>query len=134
MLNLLNLLQSGSTMAYIDPAATSVLLSSITAIVVAIGASAIIFWRRFKKKVSKTLHIDPNGGKEVEDDVQVSDKELLEEQTAEKTAETTAETKQTTEVVEAKETAEAEQTAETSNEEEAAETEQKPEKKKKTSK
>ena len=36
---------------YIDPAATSILLSSITAIVVAVGASAIVIWRKLKKKV-----------------------------------------------------------------------------------
>lgn len=58
-----------SLLGYIDPAATSVLLSSIVAIVVAIGASAIVIWRKVKKGVSKTLHIDPNANKEVEEDV-----------------------------------------------------------------
>jgi MFS superfamily sulfate permease-like transporter len=76
ILNLVSLLETASTMCYIDPAATSVLLSSITAIVIAIGASAIIFWRKVKKKVSKTLHIDPNAGKEVEEDLVVNDEEI----------------------------------------------------------
>ena len=76
VLNLVSLLETASTMCYIDPAATSVLLSSITAIVIAIGASAIIFWRKVKKKVSKTLHIDPNAGKEVEEDLVVNDEEI----------------------------------------------------------
>ena len=76
ILNLVSLLETASTMCYIDPAATSVLLSSITAIVIAIGASAIIFWRKGKKKVSKTLHIDPNAGKEVEEDLVVNDEEI----------------------------------------------------------
>ena len=52
--------------AYIDPAATSILLSSITAIVVAAGATFLVLWRKFKKGVVKTLHIDPNAGIEGE--------------------------------------------------------------------
>ena len=74
-MNLFNLL-------YIDPAATSVLLSSITAIVLALGASAIIIWRKLKKKVQKTLNIDPNSNKEVEDDLVITDSETPLEQEA----------------------------------------------------
>ena len=77
ILNLVSLVDAASTMCYIDPAATSVLLSSITAIVIAIGASAIIFWRKVKKKVGTTLHIDPNAGKEVEDELVVTDEEVM---------------------------------------------------------
>ena len=65
-----------TTLLYIDPAATSVLLSSITAIVVAIGASAIIIWRKLKKKVKKTFKIDPNAGKEVEEQIVLTDEEV----------------------------------------------------------
>ena len=84
-MNLLNILSNTqSILAYIDPAATSVLLSSIVAIVVAIGASAIVIWRKVKKGVSKTFHIDPNANKEVEEDV------VLTEETTE-TAETVEE-------------------------------------------
>ena len=82
-MNMLNAIQEASKMLYIDPAATSVLLSSITAIVVAVGASIIIFWRKFKKKVGKTLHLDPNAGKEVEDELVVTDAEIVEETKAE---------------------------------------------------
>lgn len=74
-MNLFNLL-------YIDPAATSVLLSSITAIVLALGASAIIIWRKLKKKVQKTLNIDPNSNKEVEDDLVITDSETPAEEVA----------------------------------------------------
>lgn len=56
-------------MLYIDPAATTVLLSSITAIVVALGATFIIVWRKIKKGVQKTFHIDENANKEVEEDL-----------------------------------------------------------------
>lgn len=90
-MNLLNLLtNTQSVLAYIDPAATSVLLSSIVAIVVAIGASAIVIWRKVKKGVSKTFHIDPNANKEVEEDVVLTDEsaeEVTEEvETVEETA------------------------------------------------
>ena len=89
-MNILNAVQEVSKMLYIDPAATSVLLSSITAIVVAVGASIIIFWRKFKKKVGKTLHLDPNAGKEVEDELVVTDAEIVEE-TKEEVVEATEE-------------------------------------------
>lgn len=78
-MSILSILNNLNQMCYIDPAATSVLLSSITAIVIAVGASAIVLWRKFKKKVSKTLHIDPNAGKEVEEDIVVNDEEDGEE-------------------------------------------------------
>ncbi len=60
---------------YIDPAATSVLITSLTAIVVAVGASAIVIWRKLKKKVDKTLKIDPNANKEVEEELVILDEE-----------------------------------------------------------
>ncbi len=58
---------------YIDPAATTALITSITAVVLAIGASAIIIWRKLKKGAAKALHIDPNSNKEVEDEVVLLD-------------------------------------------------------------
>ena len=66
---------------YIDPAATSVLLTSITAIVLAVGASAIIIWRKLKNKVSKTFNIDPNSGKEVEEELVITEELSTEEKT-----------------------------------------------------
>ena len=94
ILNLVSTIETGAKMLYIDPAATSVLLSSITAIVIAVGASAIILWRKVKKKVSKTLHIDPNAGKEVEDELVINDEEInseIEESENEEVEETPAE-------------------------------------------
>ena len=60
---------------YIDPAATTVILSSVTAIAVALGATFIILWRKLKKGVQKTLHIDENAKKDVEDDLVILDEE-----------------------------------------------------------
>ena len=97
-MSILSGIQEASKLLYIDPAATSVLLSSITAIVVAVGASIIIFWRKFKKKVGKTLHLDPNAGKEVEDELVVTDAEIVEE--AKEEAVETTEIAETTETVE----------------------------------
>ena len=109
-MNMLNAIQEASKMLYIDPAATSVLLSSITAIVVAVGASIIIFWRKFKKKVGKTLHLDPNAGKEIEDELVVTDAEIVEE-TKEEVAEE-AKAEETTEVAETEVKAEETETKE----------------------
>ena len=60
-------------MLYADPAAVSILLTSITAIVLAIGASAIIIWRKLKTNVQKTFKIDPTSGKEVEEDIVITE-------------------------------------------------------------
>ena len=63
-------------MLYIDPAATTALVSGITAIVVALSATFIILWRKFKKGASKVFHIDENKNKEVEDDLVITDEEI----------------------------------------------------------
>lgn len=62
-----------SNLLYIDPAATTVLLSSITAIAVACGATFIILWRKVKKGAQKVLHLDDNANKEVEDELVIKD-------------------------------------------------------------
>lgn len=72
---------------YVDPATVSVLLTSITGVAVAIGATFLILWRKFKKKASKILHIDENAGKEVEEDVVVTTEEFTQEEKEEKTEE-----------------------------------------------
>ncbi len=62
---------------YIDPAATSVLLSSVAAIAVAIAASAIVIWKKVKNNVKKIVKTDPNKNKEVEKDIVLVDEEAL---------------------------------------------------------
>lgn len=79
---------------YIDPAATSILLTSITAVAVAVGASAIVIWRKLKKKVSKTLNIDPNKGKEVEDELVMNDETVSEDQPANEVSQEVAATEE----------------------------------------
>lgn len=72
----------GTNLLYIDPSSVSILLTSITAIVVACGAAIIIAIRSIKKKVNKVLHIDENAKKEVEDELVIND-ELKEGETGE---------------------------------------------------
>lgn len=62
---------------YLDPAATTAIITSLTAIVAAVGAWFIIRWRKIKKGVSKTLHIDENAKKEVEDDLVITDTDIV---------------------------------------------------------
>ncbi len=94
---------------YIDPAATSVLLTSLTAIVVAVGASAIVIWRKFKKKVDKTMNKDPNANKEVEEELVIMDAEAEQTESAEPAAtEEKAETEESANAPAASEPAEKE--------------------------
>ena len=64
-----------SMLLYVDPSAVSILITSITAIVAAVSATAIVLWRKAKKKVGKVLNIDPNANKEVEEEIVVTDSE-----------------------------------------------------------
>ena len=58
---------------YIDPSVTTYIIQAVAAIVIAGGAVISVFWRKAKKKVSKTLNIDENSKKEVEDEIQEFD-------------------------------------------------------------
>lgn len=63
------LMLSGYAFAYIDPSVMTFTVQAIAGVVIAVGAVVGIWWRRAKKKVSKTLGIDENRNKEVESDV-----------------------------------------------------------------
>ena len=60
------------TAAYIDPAATTVVITSISGSAIAVGATAVILWRKAKKKVATALHIDENANKEVEEELVIN--------------------------------------------------------------
>ena len=60
------------TVAYIDPSSVTIVITSISAIVIAVGATAVILWRKAKKMVAETLHIDENANKEVEDELVIN--------------------------------------------------------------
>lgn len=59
--------------AYIDPSVVSGLLVGISGAVVACSAAFFIVWRKLKKKVTKTLGIDENANKEVEEELIIKD-------------------------------------------------------------
>ena len=54
--------------AYIDPSVMTYMIQAIAGVVIAVGAIAGICFRRARKKISRTLNIDENRGKEVESD------------------------------------------------------------------
>ena len=58
---------------YIDISAVSYVIPLIAGVAVAVGSWFYLRFRRAKAKVSKTLGIDENAGKEVEEDVVVTD-------------------------------------------------------------
>ncbi len=64
---------STNNLMYIDPAATSALISSITVIAAALGATFIIFWRKFKKWFTATFHFNKISNKNLEEELVVTD-------------------------------------------------------------
>ena len=58
---------------YIDPTATTILATSISGIVIAVGATAVILWRKAKKKAALLLKINELANKEVEDDLVINE-------------------------------------------------------------
>ena len=60
---------------YIDISAVSYVIPLIAGVAVAVGSWFYLRFRRAKAKVSKTLGIDENAGKEVEEDVILTDAE-----------------------------------------------------------
>ena len=55
--------------AYVDPSVMTYAIQAIAGVVIVVGVSVGVIWRRFKRKAAKVLHIDENAGKEVEADV-----------------------------------------------------------------
>ena len=70
-------------MLYIDPAATTAVVASLAAVFTALGAAFIIIWRKVKKGVSKTFHIDENANREVEDELVILDESAPSDEKAE---------------------------------------------------
>ena len=62
-----------ANMLYIDPSTVSVLAVSVGSIAIAVATTFVIWWRKAKKKVAKTLHIDENANKEVEEELIVNE-------------------------------------------------------------
>ena len=58
---------------YIDPTSATVLATSISGIVIALGATAVVLWRKAKKKAAAVLKIDENANKEVEEELVIKE-------------------------------------------------------------
>ena len=60
---------------YIDISAVSYAIPLIAGVAVGIGSWVYFHFRKAKSKVAKTLVIDENAGKEVEEDIVINDEE-----------------------------------------------------------
>jgi len=60
---------SRSASAYIDPTTTTFIIQAVSGVAIAVGAFAVIWWRKAKKKVVETLNLKENQNKEVEEDI-----------------------------------------------------------------
>ena len=58
---------------YIDPSVMTYAIQAIAGVAVAIGTVAVLLWRRAKKKVQETLHLDDISAKETEEEVVLVD-------------------------------------------------------------
>jgi len=65
---------------YIDPSVMTYAIQAIAGVVIAVGATVGILWRRAKKKASNKLGIDENKNKEVESDDIVVKKEKVDKE------------------------------------------------------
>ncbi len=57
--------------AYLDPSVMTYAIQVVAGVVVAVGATAGILWRRAKRKMQDKLGIDENAKKEVEEDIEI---------------------------------------------------------------
>ena len=55
---------------YIDPSVTNYVIQIVAGVIIAGGAVISVVWRKAKKKINKTLNIDENKGKEVEEEIE----------------------------------------------------------------
>lgn len=62
-------------MLYIDPSVMTYAIQAVAGVVVAVGAVAIILWRKAKKKVVETLNLEELSKKETEAEVELIDEE-----------------------------------------------------------
>lgn len=60
---------------YLDPSVMTYAIQVVAGVVVAVGATAGIMWRKAKRKMQDKLGIDENAKKEVEENIIVTDLE-----------------------------------------------------------
>ncbi|HJJ48599.1 MAG TPA: hypothetical protein O0X39_06400 [Methanocorpusculum sp.] len=55
--------------AYVDPSVMTYAIQAVAGVVIVVGVTVGVVWRRFKNKAKKALKIDESGKKELEEDV-----------------------------------------------------------------
>lgn len=65
------LIFTSSASAYIDPSVTTYMIQLIAGAAIAIGAVVAVYWRKARRKVTKTLGFDEDAKKDVEDEIVV---------------------------------------------------------------
>lgn len=60
---------------YINPEQVSIVAMSISGIIIAVGTTAVILWRKAKKKAALLLNINENAHKKVEEDLVIKDED-----------------------------------------------------------
>ena len=66
------MINSITSFGYIDPSVMTYAIQAVAGVVIAISAVVVVLWRKAKKKVAETLHIDENANKEVEDELVIN--------------------------------------------------------------
>ena len=66
--------------AYVDPSVMTYTIQAVAGAIIALGAVIGVTWRIMKKKAQKALNIDENQKKEVEEDVQIIDENVVQKQ------------------------------------------------------
>lgn len=59
--------------AYIDPSVMSYTVQAVAGVVIASGVLFGVVWRKLKKGANKALGRDENAGKEVEEDIKITE-------------------------------------------------------------
>ncbi len=73
---------------YIDPAVMGSVATALVGVGIAVGSTILLWGRMAKKKVAKTLHIDENANKTVEEDIVINDEAEAQAEGGEKTEKT----------------------------------------------
>ncbi len=60
---------------YLDPSVMTYAIQAVAGIVIAVGAAAVIIFRKAKKKVAEKLNLEEKSIKETEEDVVLVDNE-----------------------------------------------------------
>lgn len=62
---------------YLDPSVMTYAIQAVAGIVIAVGAAAVIIFRKAKKKVAEKLNLEEKSIKETEEDVVLVDNESV---------------------------------------------------------